>query len=101
MRFAFTVVSSPVPPGPCRCPAPCPIPPGWDKAHTDSARPYTLDELEHREDAPHFHAYPDEDGYLQGFYLWRAIRRDGRLNPEESEARMTAIEEILRERMAG
>lgn len=101
LRFSFTVTASPGPPSRCRCPDPCPIRPGWDRAHSDSDRPYTLAELEHREDAPHFYAYPTVEEYEQGFYLWRAIRRDQRLTAEEHMARLPAFtEEAVRGRTA-
>lgn len=72
---------------------------GWDEAHTDSPRPYTLDELEHRQDDPHLYAYPDVDAHLAGWHLWRALRRDGRLNEEEEAVRWAGVEERLQERM--
>lgn len=77
----------------------CSTPWGYDEDHTDSARPYTLDQLEHRLDAPHRYAYPDLDGYTAGFYLWRALRRDGRLNEEEAAVQWAGIEERLQEMM--
>jgi hypothetical protein len=56
---------------------------GWDREHSDSDRPYTVDELAARHENPHFYAYPDEDAYLRGWNLWRALRRDGELNSAE------------------
>lgn len=95
MRYSFTFESSPTGPpdaGPCRIHGPaCRIPWGWDHDHTDSPRPYTLDELEARQDPPHFFAYPTYEEYERGFYLWRAIFRDGRLNAEEEAVRFEVL----------
>lgn len=77
----------------------CTVPWGYDEAHTDSDRPYTLAELEERREPPHFYAYPDAAGYLLGFDLWKAIRRDQELNPEEAAVRWAGIEERLKERL--
>ncbi|MBG7704834.1 hypothetical protein HCJ76_43935 [Streptomyces sp. MC1] len=49
---------------------------GYDRAHTDSRRPYTTEELAEREAAPHRYAYPAVQAYERGFRLWRALRRD-------------------------
>lgn len=49
---------------------------GYDQAHTDSRRPYTVQELAEREAAPHRYAYPTNEAYVQGFRLWRALRHD-------------------------
>ncbi len=49
---------------------------GYDPEHTDSPRPYTLAELADRPECPHRYAYPDHGQYLQGWSLWRALRRD-------------------------
>ncbi|MEU9925106.1 hypothetical protein AB0H51_28125 [Streptomyces griseoluteus] len=57
---------------------------GYDQAHTDSRRPYTLQELAEREAPPHRYAYPTNEAYVQGFRLWRALRRDARPTHLES-----------------
>ena len=69
----------------------CRTPWGYDPDHTDSHRPYPVDELAARADSPHRYAYPDHQAYLDGWTLWKALRRDGFLNQEESEARETVI----------
>lgn len=61
---------------------------GYDPVHTDSDRPYTLDELAARDDGPHRYAYPDNAAYVAGFRLWRALRRDSALTAVE---RTTAV----------
>lgn len=100
-RYEFEFTVSPVPPGPCRCPSrPCPIPAGWDAAHSDSDRPYTFEELERRLDAPHAGAYPDLEEYRRGFELWRALRRDDRLNTAEAEVRFAGLREAIECRFA-
>ncbi|MET9517386.1 hypothetical protein [Streptomyces sp. NPDC002994] len=65
----------------------CQVPWGYDEAHTDSARPYTLDELAEREAGPHRYAYPTVTEYEQAFYLWRALRVDARLAKAEQDAK--------------
>jgi hypothetical protein len=61
----------------CRLHGPdCLIAWGYDPAHTDSRRPYTLDELAERTAGPHRYAYPTADAYREGWALWRALRRD-------------------------
>lgn len=65
----------------------CHVPWGYDKAHTDSLRPYTVEELSDRMEAPHRHAYPTARDYERGFYLWRAMRLDDRLTRAEEAAR--------------
>lgn len=70
----------------CRAGHPnCCVPWGYDEAHADSDRPYTLDELAERETAPHRYAYPTLDEYLFGFKLWRSLRRDARLTYDEND----------------
>ncbi|GAB2858212.1 hypothetical protein GCM10022221_67130 [Actinocorallia aurea] len=69
----------------------CRVPWGYDPAHTDRRRPYTLDELADRNEPPHRYAYPDTAAYLDAWHLWRALRRDGRLNPQEAAARLDGI----------
>lgn len=49
---------------------------GYDEAHTDSPRPYTLDELAARTAPPHRFAYPSVEEYVDAFHLWRSLRRD-------------------------
>lgn len=55
----------------------CSVPWGYDPAHTDSPRPYTVNELADRFEGPHRYAYPTVAAYEEGFALWRALRRDG------------------------
>lgn len=64
----------------------CAVAWGYDQAHTDSARPYTLEELADREDGPHYFAYPDTAAYEAAWHAWRALRRDSRLTAEEANA---------------
>lgn len=68
---------------------------GWDREHTDSPRPYTLDELAARPDNPHFYAYPMSEEYQAGWRLWRALRLEGHLTPLEDYVRVLARAEIL------
>lgn len=83
----------------CRLHGPgCAVPWGYDPAHTDSPRPYTLAELQARPEPPHRYAYPDVEAYRQGFYLWRALLRDGRLNEAEAAVRLAGLEEEIRKR---
>jgi hypothetical protein len=49
---------------------------GYDPAHTDSRRPYTLDELAERTEGPHRYAYPTLGAYSEGWARWRVLRRD-------------------------
>ncbi|MFJ4988745.1 hypothetical protein ACIP9H_33715 [Streptomyces sp. NPDC088732] len=68
----------------CRLHGPnCRVVWGYDQAHTDSQRPYTIDELADREEGPHFYAYPSYQEYQEGFRLWRALRWDSRLTYTE------------------
>lgn len=62
----------------------CRTPWGYDLAHTDSVRPYTVEELADRAEAPHRYAYPTLEEYEAGFRLWRAMRRDGQPTHVES-----------------
>jgi hypothetical protein len=39
--------------------------------------------------------------YERAFHLWRVLRRDGRLNPDESQARFVAQIEYLETRRPG
>lgn len=73
----------------------CRVPWGWDETHTDSSRPYTLDELLIRTDPPHRYAYPSTEDYVKGWRLWRALRRDDRLTPAEMDAVWEVIEAHL------
>lgn len=61
----------------------CTVPWGYDPDHTDTDRPYTLDELATRISGPHRYAYPDAQAYLEGWALWKALRRDSRLTRTE------------------
>ncbi|MER7937877.1 MULTISPECIES: hypothetical protein [unclassified Streptomyces] len=54
----------------------CTVPWGYDRDHTDSSSPYTIDELAGRHVPPHRYAYPTAAAYEQGFCLWRALYRD-------------------------
>lgn len=63
----------------------CRIPWGYDGDHTDSDRPYTLDELAARRDPPHRYAYPTVDEYVFAFKLWRSLRRDACQSDAERE----------------
>jgi hypothetical protein len=65
----------------------CDVPWGWDRDHTDQLEPYTWQQLAERQTGPHFYAYPDQDAYVEGWNLWRAYRRDERLNSAEADAR--------------
>jgi hypothetical protein len=51
---------------------------GYDRAHTDSTRPYTTEELAERLEGPHYYAYPTLEAYQEGYALWLALRRDAR-----------------------
>lgn len=64
----------------------CSVAWGYDQDHTDTDRPYTLDELADRQDGPHFCAYPSHDEYVAGWQLWKALRRDSRLATAERDA---------------
>lgn len=68
---------------------------GWDPEHTDSARPYTLDELARRSDGPHRYAYASPEEYVLAWYTWRALRRDARLNAEEARVHWELVEERI------
>lgn len=88
----------------CRLHGPrCSTPWGYDRAHTDSPRPYTPDELAARYacgNPPHRYAYASTADYVQGWELWRAIGRDGRLNPDEGQAWLEGLEAELLRRQA-
>lgn len=61
------------------------MPWGYDEAHTDQDGPYTVEQLAHRDVAPHRYAYPSTEAYLQGWELWRRLRSDGRLSAAERD----------------
>jgi hypothetical protein len=83
----------------CRLHGPgCQTPWGYDRAHTDSQRPYTLDELAVRDAGPHFFAYPDGQAYESAWRLWVALRRDGRLTGAERDAAVLARLELAERR---
>lgn len=70
------------------------MPWGGDVEHSDSSRPYTVDELAVRAEAPHRFAYPDGRAYVEGWALWRALRRDAGLTDAEECARVAARVEV-------
>jgi hypothetical protein len=63
---------------------------GYDRAHTDSRFPYTLDELAERTEGPHRYAYPTADAYSEGWALWRALRRDSGLTDLERMVKLAS-----------
>lgn len=73
----------------------CGIPWGYDPAHTDSPRPYTLEELHGRAEPPHRFAYPDGRAYLEGWALWRALRRDAVLSGAEATEKAAALLDVM------
>jgi len=73
----------------------CSVSWGYDQAHTDSDRPYTVEELGERAEAPHYFAYASNREYEQGFHIWRAMRRDDLLTAAEREARELVFLERL------
>jgi hypothetical protein len=102
VKYSFTFTSAAPAPIACRSPVHgrhCKVPWGWDRDHTDQDRPYTLDELAARQDCPHFYAYPDEDGYVAGWRLWRALRVDSRLSEAEAEVKFQVLSEHIQERI--
>lgn len=50
---------------------------------------------------PHFDDYPSPEAYRLAWYTWRAIQRDGRLNPEEHAAQWDVIEDAITNRPGG
>jgi hypothetical protein len=50
---------------------------------------------------PQFADYPTPEAYREAWYTWRAIQRDGRLNPEEMAAQWEVIEDTLKNRLYG
>lgn len=64
----------------------CAIRWGYDREHTDTDRPYTVDELADRDEGPHFYAYPSHDDYVAGWTLWKALLRDSRPTAAEQDA---------------
>ncbi len=105
MRVSFTgtAAAGPIRPHPgarCRIHGPgCAVPWGYDREHTDSDQPYTLAELAGRQDCPHFYAYPSCEDYLEGWNLWRALRRDGRLTAVEADVKWRLMEERISEQI--
>lgn len=84
----------------CRLHGPsCTAPPGWDREHSDSDRPYTVDELAARTQGPHFGAYDSYEDYMAGWALWKALLRDSRLSPQERAVVQPMRDERLRERL--
>lgn len=76
----------------CRVHGPtCGIPWGYDPGHTDQRHPYTLAELAERTEPPHRYAYPTSSEYVQGFHLYRAIKRDKVLTPAEGHAKLEVL----------
>ena len=73
----------------------CSTPWGYDPDHTDQGHPYTPEQLAERQEGPHFYAYPTREAYFEGWHLWRAYRRDDRLNAEEAAVRWALIEERI------
>lgn len=61
----------------------CRTPWGYDPEHTDSATPYTLEELAERQESPHRYAYASLREYEAEFRLWRAVGRDAAPSPLE------------------
>ncbi|MFE7073795.1 hypothetical protein ACFU96_27280 [Streptomyces sp. NPDC057620] len=47
---------------------------------------------------PRYGDYPTHDAYVEAFHLWRARRRDDRLNDEEHAAVWEVTEAALRSR---
>lgn len=43
--------------------------------------------------------FPTRDAYLLAWHIWRAIKRDGRLSPEEHAVRWAVVEELVRARL--
>lgn len=76
----------------------CRVPWGYDDAHTDSPRPYTLDELDARRLPPHRFAYPSLEAYLAGWELWRALKRDEAPTADEWEMLFRVRMERIAER---
>lgn len=105
MKVSFTVTAGassprPYPGARCRIHGPgCGVPWGYDRDHTDSDLPYTLAELAERTDCPHFYAYPTSEDYLEGWNLWRALRRDDRLSGAEADVKWQLVQERIYERL--
>ncbi|MFE1767250.1 hypothetical protein ACFW81_23905 [Streptomyces angustmyceticus] len=80
----------------CRLHGPgCRTPWGYDQAHTDSPRPYPLNELAEREQGPHRFAYSTTEAYELGWYTWRALRRDAEPTRAERDAAFEVLEAHL------
>jgi hypothetical protein len=52
-------------------------------------------------DEPHYDDFPSLEAYRIAWYTWRAISRDGQLNPEEHTARWDVIETAVKNRLYG
>lgn len=52
-------------------------------------------------DEPRYDDYPSLEAYRLAWYTWRAIWRDGQLNPEEHAARWDVIETAVKNRLYG
>jgi hypothetical protein len=52
-------------------------------------------------DEPHFDDYPSTEAYRLAWFTWRAIQRNGRLNPEEHAAQWDVIEDAIINRRSG
>jgi hypothetical protein len=50
---------------------------------------------------PHYNDFPSLEAYRLAWYTWRAISRDGQLNPEEHAARWDVIETAVKNRLYG
>jgi hypothetical protein len=50
---------------------------------------------------PRYDDYPTPEAYQLAWYTWRAVQRDGRLNPEEHAAQWDVIEDAIRNRRYG
>lgn len=48
--------------------------------------------------APRREDFPTHDAYLQAWYTWRALERDGRLTDEERAAQFEVTEDHIRRR---
>ncbi|GAA3144730.1 hypothetical protein GCM10010466_39790 [Planomonospora alba] len=59
------------------------------------AGPYSLDALAARRISPHPAAYRDRAAYVEDFWLWWALRRDGWLTRAEQHAVTDVLAEHL------
>lgn len=84
----------------CRTHGPgCRVPAGYDREHSDSDRPYTVDELAVRGSGPHFGAYGSSEEYMAGWNLWKALRRDARPSALELTVLQPMWDARLREKL--